>query len=314
MERMYKALVIGCGNIGGMYDIHSDDVITHAKAYHLRKDVELSVFDTDPEKTRALAEHYAAAIVPEIDEQALSRFDIVSICVPTDRHFGYLQQVLSANVPVVICEKPLLASLEEIAALEKTAFTSTVFVNYIRRFQPGFETVRQQLQQLLRTDRLLHVGVNYQKGFSNNGSHAIDLLEFLLDSELDFGQFQVRQAVYDFFDHDPTLSCSFVSNGTTYSFQGFSGIEYALFEIELFLANSRIRITNRGDEVTFYRCEGNQLIPEPAWSQQGMLTHYMQPVIDQALASLETPRATNFHSALRLNKKILEQLNSLQHG
>ena len=46
---MIKALVVGCGQIGALYDIDKDEmVLSHAKAYHLSKDVDLvKVIDKD---------------------------------------------------------------------------------------------------------------------------------------------------------------------------------------------------------------------------------------------------------------------------
>ena len=46
---MYKALVIGCGNIGALYDLESNKVLTHVKALTNHPGFEVTIFDTDSE-------------------------------------------------------------------------------------------------------------------------------------------------------------------------------------------------------------------------------------------------------------------------
>ena len=47
---MVKALIIGCGNIGGLYDIDNNKIETHAKAISINNWIKkVDVFDTNIE-------------------------------------------------------------------------------------------------------------------------------------------------------------------------------------------------------------------------------------------------------------------------
>ena len=46
---MFKALLIGCGNIGALYDFDNTQILTHAKGYALHPAFELTVFDINKE-------------------------------------------------------------------------------------------------------------------------------------------------------------------------------------------------------------------------------------------------------------------------
>jgi hypothetical protein len=42
---MYKALIIGCGNIGALYDFDTGSIASYAKAFHLDPEIEFDVYD-----------------------------------------------------------------------------------------------------------------------------------------------------------------------------------------------------------------------------------------------------------------------------
>lgn len=43
---MYKALILGCGNIGAFYDYDTQEVVTHAKAFSEFDNIDVTVYDT----------------------------------------------------------------------------------------------------------------------------------------------------------------------------------------------------------------------------------------------------------------------------
>ena len=54
-----KALIIGCGNIGGMYDINNDFVQTHAKAISLSEWISsIDIFDLNTEFSNKISVKY----------------------------------------------------------------------------------------------------------------------------------------------------------------------------------------------------------------------------------------------------------------
>lgn len=96
MTKILKAGVIGAGVFGGY----------HAAQWGRAADVTLvGVFDTHPERAKALAERHGAA--PFADQASLlARIDVVSICSPAVAHGAGALAALRAGVAAYV-EKPI---------------------------------------------------------------------------------------------------------------------------------------------------------------------------------------------------------------
>ena len=95
---MYRGLVIGCGNIGALYDFDNAQIITHAKAIHTDPRFSLSVFDINKELAKKISSKYNCEIIEEINEQTMQSFNCVSICTPTHTHYEFLEKGSSYNM------------------------------------------------------------------------------------------------------------------------------------------------------------------------------------------------------------------------
>lgn len=307
---MIKALLIGCGNIGAGYDLtEQTKVWSHAKAYALTKTIELSVFDEDREKAKVIADKYNATLLESLSDEQFGNFHIVSITTPTTTHFHYLSKVLTYNVPVVICEKPVVSSIEQAEQLANiySKATSKILVNYIRRFQPGYENAKIRLQQLNAQQQLKGIIIKYKRGFLNNASHAADLLAFLFGKPFLFKNFHCASATFDAFDYDPTLVGSCIYMDCAVSFIGIADTSFSIFEIELFYKNSKVVICHSGNEIRYYFEKEGSLKEYPDQRQSGLLDTYMLPVIEEAITLLNTQqRKDNFMPSLQLNKEVLQ--------
>ena len=175
-----RALLIGCGNIGAQYDLHdAAKVWTHAKALSLQSNIEWAVTDSDAEKAQEVAKVYQVPFIEKLDGVNLGEFDLVSLTTPTTTHASILLQAFQNKVPVVICEKPVIASKEEKDELENAYRLSgtKVLVNYMRRFHPVYQELKEWIAAQPTKTSLQNIIVKYKRGFLNNASHAIDLLE-----------------------------------------------------------------------------------------------------------------------------------------
>jgi len=311
-----KALLIGCGDIGAGYDLNKPNYVwSHAKAYSLTGEIELTVTDADKDKADKIAGIYQARVKEELYEKDYRNFDLISIATPTITHFDYLKDILPGSSCVIICEKPIVSSLQqanEILSIYKSS-SSRVLVNYPRRFQPGYVALKKKLKNNFQHASLRGIVVKYKRGFLNNASHAVDLLEFLFEEPFDFKNLVIQKIEFDAFDYDPTLTGSCLYLDSPVSFAGICQVTYPIFEIELFYSNARIIICDSGNEIRYYYNKENGFPENEQERQFGILDQYMLPVINKALSLTKNAKnGDNFIQALKMNKKMLEIIEPLK--
>lgn len=306
-----KALVLGCGNIGALYDFGKEDVLTHAKAYSLIPGLELHLFDHDEALLRRVSEYYGAFAVTDIGSVSLQEFRFVSICTPTVTHFHYLSLCLKAGVPVIICEKPISLSVEELAGLGhmRKQSRSLVFVNYFRRFQPAFNRLKTFMDGL--DDTVSHIAVTYQRGFLNNASHAFDLLGFLY-GKTQVTDVRISSREYDEFETDATISLSARLNGAPLSLTGLAYARYSFFDIRIFYQSHLVHIADSGSEITIFRAgtrSGTFYTPlrDVVFHETGCIKNHMSNVIGHITGiAAGLPTTDNFDESLELNLSLLK--------
>lgn len=297
---MQTGLILGCGNIAAGYDDPEKGIITHASAYRELK-IKFDVFDTDKSKAAAVSERYGVRSFDSFEQIDLRAYEIVSICTPTDTHHDYLQLLLSDNVPLIVCEKPLSNKITELDNLKSLyeQSASKVIVNYIRRFQPKFNELKESISDILTSQSLHSISIRYCRGFLNNCSHAIDLLEYLFDKSFDTSTLTINNAVFDVFKNDPTLSASGTWMGAGITISGNISPEF-IFEIDINFSDSKLTLRNSGDLVLIDSAGETKRF-------EGCLHNYMLPVIQHTLG-LNNKNDDNFRGSLELNKRLIEFL------
>ena len=311
-----KALVLGCGNIGAMYDLHTPEVVqTHARAFSWQREIEFSVTDSDQHKAKLIGKRYNVQAL-KLNQVDFNDFSIVSLTTPTKTHFFYLKQMLRLNVPVVVCEKPVAADLAELSELKRIYLRSQtkVLVNYMRRFQPGYAVLKRRVQKILKQDTIESITITYQQGMLNNSTHATDLLEYLFNAEFRFHKFIVQSAAVDIFPDDPTISGTCLFDGVPVNFAGITDTVERVFEIELLFQNFKIIIDESGNTIGYFRSEKSIPVKEfVRMRQTKLLTNYMQPVISKAMRLLlNSKEEDNFMLALALNQRTVRLIEKIK--
>ena len=75
-------------------------------------------------------------------------------------------------------------------------------MNYTRRFVPEIRSIREAIKSGNYGAFLTGTGY-YGKGLLHNGSHMVDLLQFLVG---EVGKVAKVSEIVDFYDHDPSVS------------------------------------------------------------------------------------------------------------
>mgnify|MGYP001572099296 CR=1 FL=1 len=282
---MFKAAVIGCGFIAGAREeLAGRAIYSHGKAY--RKNAafkELGFVDVNPGRAKALARKFGGK--PYRDVAALLealRPDVVSVCVPDDRHFDVLRQLLESPTPpkAVFAEKPVCATREQLDALFRLERTSgaRIIVNHTRRF----DTAHRRLKSVIRDRELgefLRGHVDYYGGFRHLGVHVVDLLQFLFDETLE--PMDLRYCCDSKYPDDPTLDGRLMLGKAPINLAGIPERHYQILDIDLLFTRGQIKISDFGQRIEVLRktvneARENVLEPDHTLSGHGM----QNPIVD----------------------------------
>jgi predicted dehydrogenase len=205
-----RVLIVGCGNIAGAFDqdrIKSDFRYTHAGAYSRDERFTLvACVDPDDSSRIKFMDFWGVANGFRAIADALNsdvRFDVVSICSPSDCHEHDLEIALHLKPKLIFCEKPVTTSLIETKRLVDACRDNKILlaVNYSRRFDPDVLILKADMDSG-KWGQLRSVIGYYNKGLLNNGSHMIDLLHLLIGA---MKIVKVGESVQDFFQNDSTV-------------------------------------------------------------------------------------------------------------
>ena len=310
---MYKSLIIGCGNIGAMYDFESASVLTYAKAFHLDPEITFAVYDADPKVSNMVAQRYGVQALHELDPETYKDYDIAAICTPTLTHYEYLSEMLERGPKLVICEKPVDSDplrLENILSLYRKSNTK-VMVNFFRRLQPGILQLKKEIGDVLSGQCCTNIVVSYQRGFHNNASHAIDLLEYLFGSALDLSAAQVTHKASDEFDTDPTMSVSCAWNGANVQFIGLAHAEFSHFDIAIYFTDKAVLLKDGSNEIEWLATtaqSGNFYPKLKVQSRRtGVVENYMEHIVSHAKRLLKgEEQISNFLESVSISQRILQ--------
>lgn len=310
---MYKVLIIGCGNIGAMYDFETESILTYAKAFHLDPEIEFEVYDIDQTVSINVAERYGVRCLYALKPLSYQNYDIVVISAPTAAHYEYLSLMLEQGPQLVICEKPVDIDPLRLGQLLKLYHkkNTKVMVNFFRRFQPGIIRLKQEIESILDQERCTNIVVTYQRGFHNNASHAIDLLEFLFGSMIDFSEARGNHNVFDEFGTDPTMSVSCVWNGANVQFIGLANAEFSHFEIALYFTRKAVLLKDGGNEIELLctAAKSGKFYPKLCLQNRyvGVIEDYMVNVVLHAKRMLKTEALRdNFLESVSISERILK--------
>lgn len=315
---MYNALLIGCGNIGALYDFGSEDVQTHAKAFSLHGNFKLALHDRDESLARKVAERYSAEVIRDIYTTDFSKFDCIIISSPTPSHAAFLEKAFKENVRLVVCEKPLSLQTEDIDRLILSYKNSStkVIVNYFRRFLPAYKELSDLITGISQSQQLTNIVIRYQRGFVNNCSHAIDLLQYLLGRQINLHPINIHNVKFDHFIDDPTLSMQGFYDRINVTITGLTQIKFSFFEVDIFFEKTCILIRKGGDTFSVFTnptvAEVQDSISFPGnINMDGCIKDYMKPIPKLVSAILEgTIKQDNFLEAAYMNKQMLQYIKT----
>lgn len=160
------------------------------------------VYDACPDAISAarLAKNIA---VYQSATELICHSEMIIICTPTVSHYDYLKEVLEAETPHVVCEKPICSTVGQSQVIRDLAGSSIswITVSYNLRFLPAVKRIRE----LVEGDRVCNLSLSliyervadFKPGWREDpshcrmggaagdlGCHLLDLVEYLSGSRV----------------------------------------------------------------------------------------------------------------------------------
>lgn len=270
---MENVILIGAGHIGAMSDLHSSKIDTYAKFFSTHPNSNVCVIEPNKEKAALVADRYGFNTSPHYNPTTLSKFSLAVIASPSHMHFQQLSDCINAEIPKIICEKPIFTEVNQFHSLRRTFRAHNnvnIFTNYPRTFLPEFSKIKNFIK-IRKQKSLIKVQIRYQRGFLNNCSHAFNLISFILDTEIDIRNFRKTQLIHDHFVNDPTISGFGYWDDTLFEISGVPYAKYSFFEIDIYFEKFRLLINNCGRTIRIFEAEQElqhiQSIPNTSFSE-----------------------------------------------
>ena len=260
---IFKSVIIGCGNIGALYDTpESEHILTHAHAYSKHKNTKLVAFvDYNISKAKKVSKIWGGNYYSDLQRGLeLESPDIVSLCVPTEYHFDLLNQIIDYKPKIIFLEKPICSNLHQSEEIMKRLLKNKIpiNINYVRRFDP-------KLNELLIRYKSGEFGnyINgcafYGKGISNNGSHCIDFILWFFKRIKSFINIQ---KIVDWKDDDPSFGvCIELDTNKYFYLLPADERKYSIIEFDLLFEKTRIKLKQFGLRLSLQTVRDDPVFP-----------------------------------------------------
>lgn len=262
-EKTFSVLIVGLGNIGLGYDLHSqpEQIFTHTKAC-LRHDSYRLVagVDPDPERGRqftAYSQRPAYTSLAAVPVEP-GEIDLIIVSTPTAVRMEIVAEAVALQPKALLVEKPLAASVAEAEQIVSLCQRHSIHlaVNYFRDFHAQTRRLlayaKENGCQALRAGHCYYSG-----GLLNNASHYLSLLLqwFGPHAELRVGAWP--DSPLDGGEDGPF---SIVLAGATIVFAPVAAA-YGIGELDLLFDHGRLVLENYGEDVRFYKSGADPYFP-----------------------------------------------------
>lgn len=262
-----RTIVLGCGNIGSLWDEVGGlskglPPLTHLGALSQNSAFCVTgIYDTN--ETRAAEASKCWGGLPVLDSfESLSadNTDLVVLATPAIGRDELIKLFFQKNIKCIFSEKPLTSNpsdaIKLLGSLEKK--NHNLLVNYSRTFSEDY----QNLKAIIKAGELGEFAGGsavYGKGLLNNGSHIISTIIDLIGAPL---KSERGDRIVDERSEDPTFDFTlYFNDNAKINVSGTDHRNYTILEIDLLFTEGRIKILDSGRKITIYKKQINSLYP-----------------------------------------------------
>jgi len=260
-KEIYRAAICGLGKIAWRFDerrIFQNIALTHVGAYSACDRV-LLVGGCSPDEIdrKDFSQFRNVPVFAGIEEMVDTvKPDVVSICSPSAFHVENASYCAEHGVPMIWLEKPPAGSLQEldrlIAVVAKRQ--TKVLVNYSRRYDASYNWLRQCFRNG-EYGMCRRIDIHYSRGLEENGSHMLDLLFYLLESEKTVSLQWVSSS------HDKSPNFILSQEGGPLVIVAGANLPYHDIDVRLTCDKGRFSAPRDGELCVVERAIGNAMYP-----------------------------------------------------
>ena len=281
---MTNVALIGIGNIGLLFDDNINDkskALSHIKAIYLHKNLILKyAVDIDNTHKQTIKQFFPNVIFLNDYRKLIDKkdIDILSIATPTSTHFDILNSFKNSNnIKIFFMEKPLFHTKSEYKKINKK-IKNKIVVNYLRRYDKNIQKLKKQIKSN-SFGNLQKIVINYCKGLKNNGSHMIDMVNFLfsnpkiLDTKI---LSQTKEFTKDDKTYDIFIKIKYKNQIIPLYFLGLDHTLYNIIEHNLYFENKIIKYINSKSVIEYYDIVSDKNFPKYKVSANKPMIKYVK--------------------------------------
>ena len=266
-NNQYSVTIIGLGNIGMLYDLDQDynskKFLTHTRSAFFHKNFEIKfLIDNDSEKLLLAKKKYGKKIkyLTNINEDYSPTDIVVLSSSPSVNSFFLNKLKINKQVKLFLIEKPFLNTKEKLSSYKN--IINKTYINYYRKSLPFFKNLKINIDNCIYGN-LIGVNIFYSKGLSNNGSHLIDLMNFLFKSSYNIDTINIINYKNDYLEDDEsvTFSIEYNYNSKPFStiFHALDESKFSLIELDIIFEKNRFRIFDFGGKIEIYKVQPDKI-------------------------------------------------------
>ncbi len=252
---MFKAAVIGLGNIGFRFNLDPkrSDTWSHISAYEkCRRTKLVGAVEIDENKIKCFTETCKGIpVFKSVDELFRNtKVDLVSICTPTNTHYPILKQLIRYPIKGVFCEKPIAQTVEDGKKMIRLCDRAKVklAVNHTRRWQNSYLYAAEMIRKN-KIGNVKAVHAVYSGQVFNIGTHLFDTIRMLIQknaitmSGVSKNSDMADPDISGWIEFDGNIICTIGNNNKR---------EDLVFEIDIIGSKGRIKVLENGEKIEWY--------------------------------------------------------------
>ena len=263
IKKKIETILIGFGRISYGYNTYNKkDIITHYKAVKSNNNFKITSF-IETNKFKRIK--YAKKLningfdkLSKIKNKIYPKLAIIA--TPTKTHTKIIKDILKnhKSISIILCEKPFGFNYKTSKKILQDCKKNKVkiFVNYIRRSDPGVIKVKKIIKKKFNT---FTKGVVFYDGSTlNQASHLINLLQFWFGKVLKINKIQSDQI------QSKTIGLNFMLNfrNAKIVFIGLNINNFSYASIELISPKGRLQYNDRGSSIYLQKIEKDSIFGE----------------------------------------------------